>query len=435
MMNLGTILRPIPGAGMLAVSDQVVIGATLHESVLLDQAVSDALGSESWAVRRQAAFDASFSLIGAITKRLGIEGDREIIDLATELFATLGLGQLRFDISATGGEVIGSDLLFGGGYIERLGSLQGGTDGPSRGARLRHHADAFAAGFAAAAASIAFPSDWGSFEADETRCVAKSDSLCLFSLTRRPHTFQPGEGLCRADAEQLLGPDTTPDSEEMPVGQTTRDIVSSCVASDRGIIRISECRFALMPAAYRSQLTFDTLHLLEKRASNALRAPAPGLAAIFMDLAREASRAGMFQLVGSLYECAPLRDAFGPPPEDPHERVEQLTSIAGALGWGPISVLEFAPRSKLVIGATITPEAVYYAARHGGTPQSRLPGLQGLAEALYLLASDVDWEQAEIDTDFYRRIALDGPDLVVEESRSILSGDRECEIVVQHRQR
>ncbi len=425
MMNLGTILRPIAGAGLLSVSDQIVIGATHHESVLLDQAVSDALGSESWAVRRQAAFDASFALIGAITKRLGIEGSREILDLATELFATLGLGQLRFDITATGGEVSGSDLLFGGGFVERQGH--------GRPMKLRHQADAFAAGFTAAAASIAYPSDWGSFEADETRCVAKSDANCLFSLSRRPLTFQPGDGLSRIDAEQLMGPDATPESDPLPVAQTTRDIIASCVANDRGEIRISECRFAVMPAAYRAQLTFDTLHLLEKRSQSNTRAPAPKLASIFLDLAREANRAGSFHLVGSLFECAPLRDAFGPPPEDPHERVEQLTGIAGALGWGPVSVLELVPDQRLVLGVSVTPEAVYYAARHGGTPQSRLPGLQGLGEALFLLGSHIDWESQPIDVDLYRRLALEGPDLVVEETRSILSGDRECEIVVTRR--
>lgn len=426
MMNLGTILRPVAGAGLLAVSDQIVLGATNHESVLLDQAVSDALGSESWAVRRQAAFDASFAMIHAITKRLGIEGDREIVDLATELFTTLGLGQLRFDISATGGEVVGSDLLFGGGYLERQG------DG--RAPKLRHQCDAFAAGFVAAAASIAYPSDWGSFEADETRCVAKSDSLCLFSLSRRPLTFQPGDGLSRSDAEQLLGPDAPPESDPMPVGQTTRDILASCVASDRGIIRISDCRFALMPAAYRAQLTFDTLHLLEKRGQSAQRSPSAKLGSVFLELAREASRSGMFHLVGSLFECAPLRDAFGVPPEDPHERIEQLTSIAGALGWGPVSVLEYTPSSRLVLGVAVTPEAVYYAARHGGTPQSRLPGIQGLGEALFLLGTEVDWE-AGIEPDLYRRVSLDGPELMVEETRSILSGDRECEIVVTKRSR
>lgn len=421
MMNLGTILRPVPAAGLFAVSDQLVLGATHLESILVEQAVWDALGSEGWAVRRQAAFDASFALIGAIARRLGIEGDREILDLATELFATLGLGQIRFDISATGGEVIGADLLFGGGYRERYGEK----------ARMRHLADAFAAGFAAAAASIAYPSDWGSFEADESRCVARGDGMCLFTLSRRPLTFRPGEGLSKLDAEQLLGPDTPPESDPLPVGLTTRDLVASCVASDRGMIRISEVRFALLPASYRAQLTFDTLHLMEKRTAAPGQAPGARLAPIFLELTREATRAGMFHLVANLYESAPLRETFGPPPSDSHELAEQLAAVASALGWGSISVVELVPGERLVLSVPLTPEAVYYAARHGGTPQSRLPGLQGLAEALALLVSHVKFTGDGLPPDAYPKLAMEGPRIRTSETRSILAGDRECEVAVE----
>ncbi len=421
MMNLGTILRPVPAAGLLAVSDQLVIGATHHECVLLEQAVWDALGTEGWAVRRQAAFDASFALIGAITRRLGIEGDREIIDLATELFATLGLGQIRFDISATGGEMVGSDLLFGAGFRERYGER----------ARMRHLADAFASGFAAAAASLAYPSDWGSFEADETKCVARGDGVCLFTLTRRPLTFQPGEGLSRLDAEQLLGPDASADQEPVPVAATTRDLLASCVASDRGMIRISEVRFALLPASYRAQLTFDTLHLMEKRSSAGGRAAGGRLGPLFLDLAKDATRAGMFHLIAHLYESAPLRDAFGAAPTDPFELIEQLVAVAGALGWGSLSVVEFIPEKRLVITAPLTPEAVYYAARHGGTPQSRLPGLQGLVEAIAMLVTSVPFGGDGISAQAYAELATKGPALRSEETRSILSGDRESEVVVE----
>jgi hypothetical protein len=420
MMNLGTILRPVPAVGLFAVSDQLVYGATHLESILVEQAVWDALGSEGWAVRRQAAFDASFALIGAIARRLGIEGDREIVDLATELFATLGLGQIRFDISATGGEVIGSDLLFGAGYRERYGDK----------ARMRHLADAFAAGFAAAAASIAYPSDWGSFEADEARCVARGDGMCMFTLSRRPLTFRPGDGLSRLDAEQLIGPDSPPESDPLPVGLSTRDLVASCVASDRGTIRISEVRFALLPASYRAQLTYDTVHLMEKRNSSAGQAPGSRLAPLFLDLTREATRAGMFHLIANLYESAPLRDTFGPPPSDPHELVEQLAAVASALGWGAISVVELVPGESLVLSVPLTPEAVYYAARHGGTPTSRLPGLQGLAEALALLVNFVKFGGDGIAPDAYSRLAMNGPELRTQETRSILSGDRECEVAV-----
>ncbi len=422
MMSLGTIVRPVPDAGLFAVSDQIVIGGTHHDAVLLDQAVWDALGSEGWAVRRQAAFDASYALIGAIAKRLGIEGDREIVDLAIELFGTLGLGQLRFEIGATGGEVFGSDLLFGSGFRERYGETL----------RLRHHADAFAAGFAAAAASIAYPSDWGSFEADETQCLVRGDAGCVFSLSRRPQTFQPAEGLARSDAEQLVGPDAPPESDPAPVGLYTRDLVASCVANDKGIIRIGDVRFAVLPAAYRAQLTYDTLHLIEKRAS--ARGATTKLAPLFVELAKDATRTSMFHLVGALYDSAPLRDAFGAPPTDPHDLVEQLAAVAGALGWGSLAVTELVPNERLVVSVTLTPEVVYYAARHGGTPMSRLPGLQGLAEALALLVTHVDFSRGEgAPPGLYEKLMAESRPFHVEETRSILSGDRECEVVVDMR--
>lgn len=422
MMNLGTIIRPVQQAGLFAVSEQLVLGGSHHDAVLLDLAVWDALGSEGWAVRRQAAFDASYALIGAIAKRLGIEGDREIVDLATELFGTLGLGQLRFEISATGGEVFGNDLLFASGFRERYGDEL----------KVRHHADAFAAGFAAATASIAYPSDWGSFDAEETRCLVSGDASCVFSLSRRPTSFQPAEGLSKLDAEQLLGPDSPPESEPTPVGLYTRDLVASCVANDRGIIRLGDVRFAVLPAAYRAQLTFDTLHLIEKRSP--ARGAGARLAPLFVELARDASRAGSFHLIGALYDSAPLRDAFGTPPTDPHDRVEQLAAVAGALGWGSVGVTELVPGERLVATVTLTPEVVYYAARHGGTPTSRLPGLQGLVEALALLATHVDFSLGEgVPPGLYERLMQGGPRCRVEETRSILSGDRECEVVVDMR--
>lgn len=425
MMNLGTILRPVDGLGLLTVSDQLVVGTTVHESVLLDQAVADALGSEGWAVRRQAAFESSHAMIGAIATRLGIAGDREIIDLATELYATTGLGQLRFELSATGGQVVGTDLLFGAGARERVGASF----------KARHAADAFAAGFAAAAASIAYPSDWGSFEADETECVAKGDPTCRFTLSRRPLASQLGEGLARSDAEQLLGPDQPPETDPPAIEVTTRDTISACVANERGVIRIADCRFAFLPAAYRAQVIYDTLHLLEKRVVTPNRARddrAPRLAPVFLELVREATRSGAFQLIGSLVDSTPLRDVYGPPSTEANELLSRVVGVANAIGWGALTVGDHQPGKRLGLSTPMTPEAVFYAARHGGTPQPRLPALQGLAEAVFLLATRVEWQGRGVDAQLYSELARSGPTLSVEELRSVLSGDRECEVVVSH---
>ena len=107
-----------------------------------------------------------------------------------------------------------------------------------------------------------------------------------------------------------------------------------------------------------------------------------------------------------------------------------VTAVASALGWGAISVVELVPGETLVLSVPLTPEAVYYAARHGGTPTSRLPGLQGLAEALALLVNFVKFGGDGLAPDTYSRLAMNGPELRTQETRSILSGDRECEVAV-----
>jgi hypothetical protein len=94
-------------------------------------------------------------------------------------------------------------------------------------------------------------------------------------------------------------------------------------------------------------------------------------------------------------------------------------------------VVELTPGQRLVLSAPLTPEAVYYAARHGGTPQSRLPGLQGLAEALALLVSFVKFTGEGVTPDAYPKLARSGPIIRTQETRSILSGDRECEVAVE----
>ena len=102
-----------------------------------------------------------------------------------------------------------------------------------------------------------------------------------------------------------------------------------------------------------------------------------------------------------------------------------------ALGWGTITVIDFEVGRRRVLTTPLTPEAVYYAARHGGTPNSRMPGLQGLGEALALLAGFVELCTDQPVGERYQDLALRGPRFVVEEARSILSGDRECELVIE----
>ncbi len=394
--------------------------------MLIYQAVWDALGSESWAVSRHAAFSTSYRLLSSIAQNLGIEGAPQILDLAAELFAALGLGQLHVEVNAGGGGFTGEDLLLGSGFRERYGQRLA----------IRHRMDAFAAGYGAAATSVAFPSDWGTFEAEETSCVARGDAVCTFSLTRKPDPQRAGHAVTRHDANELVPEEL--DDEAMGSDPAARsaalDLLLGATSDDRGVVRLTPqngaspvgSRLALLPVSYRGQLVFDALHLLERRS--------PALAPLFVALVREATQAAVYLAIAEIDRSPGLLRLDRPATSE--ERAVRYSAIASALGWGSFAVAEFIPERRLVLKSPVTPEAVYYTTCHGGAPGVELPGLQGVAGAIALLTHEASAHVASRDHhvprfEEYPDVVRRGPDLRIEEARSIVRGDAECEIVVE----
>lgn len=428
MTNLGTLLRS--ELGLFSISDHLVQAVSHHDSVLLDQAVWDALGTESWAVSRHAAFATSYRMLSSIAKNLGIDGATQILDLAAELFGAVGLGQIHFEVSSGGGGFTGQDLLFGGGFRERYG--------PSL--TIKHRMDAFVAGYGAAAASVAFPSDWGSFEAEETSCVARGDAVCTFSLARRPDPQRSGHAVTRLDASELV---THAEEEDADVGvdreaqKAALDLLLATQSDEAGVLRLpstegssnGRSRLALLPVSYRAQLVFDALHLLEKRS--------PALAPVFLELVREATQAAAYLEIAELMRAPAIEKLDRPATGE--ERAMRFAGIASALGWGVFSVTDYVPERRLVLTTQVTPEAVYYTSRHGGAPGIELPGVQGVAGAIALLAHSSGHharvggegsERPSLRFEDYAELARTGPELHVEEVKSIVRGDAEGEIVV-----
>src|SRR5262249_10230528 len=141
-------------------------------ALFLDQTITDALGGEGWGVRQKAAFEASYLLLGSLSRDLAAGGTADFLTLATEGFAAPGHGLLPFDPTAAGGTVRGAALYHGHGFLEKYGDRVAN----------RKPLCAFAAGFCAAAASLAFPSDWGVLDAEEVSCVGRGDPECVFTL-------------------------------------------------------------------------------------------------------------------------------------------------------------------------------------------------------------------------------------------------------------
>jgi hypothetical protein len=414
----GHLVREVEPLGLLSLGDQLVTYQCHHHSLFLDQTVSDALGGEGWAVRRQAAFEASHALLASFYAEFGIIDPEERLELAGELFAAMGHGRLTFEITAEGGMVRGHELHYGTSFRDKYGSA----------IKNRRPVDTFAAGFVSAAASLAFPSDWGTLEADEVGCVARRDELCVLALTRRPERPRFGVVVTRPLVEQLPRPAPGEIPRPSPAAaRATADLarmLHGAPSDENGALAVFGVRVALIPVSYLNQITYDTVHLVEKRT--------PELFPLVLTLVREAAQIGAFHVLGGVLASPAWRAEHGPPAQEVEVRLEQLLGLARAMGWGVFDVEEFVPGRALVLRSAMTHENAYYATRHGATVRGRLFFQQGLALALMRLLVDVDFAAAEpIGRGTYDALFKGRTRYEVHETRSPLRGDGVCEVSVE----
>ena len=412
------VARAVPALGLLAIGEQLVVHTAHQQTLFLEQTVADALGGEAWGVRKQASFEASHALLAALATELGVTRAEERLELAAALFAALGHGRLRFEVGAEGGTVHGESLLGGRSRVER----HGGTP------RGRRPVDAFAAGWVAAAASLAFPSDWGLFDAEETTCVARGDDACSFTLARRLERPRFGVVVTRTRVEKSAAASArvaeVEDGEQARTAAGVSTILAALSADDRGRLRVFGVNLGVYPASYLAQSAFDTMHLVEKRS--------PELFSVYAALVREAAQTGTFHLLGGLLSSSQWIADFGLPAREPEARLQQLLGVARALGWGALEAGDFDPGRRLVLRAALTPESAYYAVRHGSTVRSRLATLQGTALGLMQLLHRVDFSaERPIVKETYDALFKSGVRFHAEESASTLRGDATCEVMVE----
>jgi hypothetical protein len=411
---LQELVGEIQPHGLLYVGDQLVLLHCHHHALFLEQTIFDALGGESLGVRRQAAFEAAHALLGPVLADQHAASPKEKLELAGELFAALGHGRLRFNLSAEGGMVQAESLHHATSFLAKYGGRV-----PNRSV-----VDAFAAGYCSAAASLSFPSDWGLLEADEVACMGRGDPICTFLLTRRPERPRFGAILTRKLLESSkvhVEPDGGAVSRARRAGSA---MLASLAADARGLIAAYGVNLAVQPVSYVDQMAYDTMTLVERRS--------PALLPVLEALLREAAQTGAFHLLGGMMASPSFVEMHGVVGRDQHQRLEQLLGLARALGWGAFSAPEFVPGRALSLRAPVTHESAYYSVRHGATPRPRLSFQQGTALAIMLLLHRVDFGVARpIDAGTYGELFKNGTRFQVEETRSPLRGDDACEVRVE----
>src|SRR5215470_1175667 len=163
----------LPQHDLMALAGVPAVYHCHHFNLFLDQTIDDALGPEGGtALRFTAAREAAYDLAMAIVVANGAVTPSERISAIQGVFSAMGHGRLNVASGPGGGDASGTHLHYGYTWGEKYGKT----------VRRRHPADAFAAGFAAAATEVAFDLPRESVAVNELECVALRQGQCQFAL-------------------------------------------------------------------------------------------------------------------------------------------------------------------------------------------------------------------------------------------------------------
>jgi hypothetical protein len=391
-----------------------------HFNLFLDQTIDDALGpAQGTKLRTEAAQESAFVLLSAVTEALGASTPVERIALAQMVFSTMGHGRLQLDLTNAGGSASGSFLHYGFSWREKYG----------RDIKRRRPADAFAAGFAAAAAEVAHDLPLWTLEARETACVSMRAPGCSFEVGPRVDA-KPADvpRVDKAATREVLTPvmdgDFEADIERIAVGLV--EYLSGVESDERGLVQAFGVFVTVHLAGYYNRLSYSAVERL--RDTNAPLVP------ILESLLRESGQVCVFHTFGGVLLSPEWEGLVGAPDGSVDAHVIGCAAIARSLGFGRWTVQELDPDQRLVLRTPVTYETPYCLIRHGrqSTPTSYF--LQGAGLAIMELAHRIDWKGSPRLSDaLYRRLFAAGAQWRVEQTADTAKGDPFCEVVVSRR--
>ena len=388
-----------------------------HFNLFLDQTVDDALGpQEGLKLRFLSARSAAFDLLQALAARAGASTPAEIIQLAEETFAGMGHGRLSIRVDADGGEAHGDHLHYGYSWREKYGHL------------VKRHlpADAFAAGFAAAAASVAFgrPPSMG---AEEDACLVARAPRCHFTL-KPEATPEPHRGsLSIDDSRAHVKPPLTGMNEEeiTTIAAGLRDFTASVSGDERGLVQAFGVYVTAHLTCYYNRLTYDTL--------DAVARSAPQSVPVVEDLFRESAHVCVFNTFGGILLSPEWEGLVAPLEGNPEEIVTGCMAIGRALGFGQWVLQDFVPNERLVMRTPSSYESVYTLHRRGVAERAIEYFSQGATLAIAQLAHRVPWSaRPALDSKLYAELFRGHLPWKIEQTRSLAMGHDYSEIVATH---
>jgi len=415
-LNLRSLRRYLLEQDLMFLAGEPVVYHCHHFNLFLDQTIDDALGSSEGArLRTRAGREFSHYLLRSLVKATGASTALERLQLASEVFSAMGHGRLDWDVDARGGTVRGSTLHYGFSWREKYGDQ----------IRRRHPADAFAAGFAAAALEVAYDQRPGGIAAEEKACIAMRAEQCEFALSQSDAAGDEHPHIGEAESAEVLGTPEDGIGEDViqPIAAGLKEFTAGVRGDERGLVQAFGVFATMHMAGYYNRISFDAVHELGQRS--------PQSVPVLEDLLRESGHVCVFNTFGGVLLSPEWEGLVGPVTDEPQVIVTWCMAIARAFGFGRWTVSEFEPGKRLVIRTSGSYESTYYRCRHGVAKRSNEYMLQGAAMATAQLAHRVNWTQKpELTPAYYQSLFKGGVPWRAEQTKSIVMGDPVSEVVV-----
>jgi hypothetical protein len=348
-----------------------------HYNLFFDQTVDDALGSErGLTIRTRAAHEASYRLLRGLFKKLPPTGPEERIALAVELFSDMGQGRIVLDVNDSGGHASANALHYGVAWNAKYG----------RKLKRRHPADAFAAGYIAATAELAFSLSAGELSCRQTDCIAMGARQSAFEVRRSGARFE-AKGIDRERIASIVPVAIGGVDEHRIVRHAHRlsDVLDALEPDERGLIGDYRVMLTVHPTDYYNHLSNRMLDIALTEKPRALDAA--------RELLTEAGRVCSYHSFGGILSSPEWEEIAGTP-SNTHDVVVGGISVARAMGYGRWTLESYVPEENLVLRSAGTSESVYGKLASVDTETACSYHFQGAALALMDLAHRVVWQPA-----------------------------------------
>lgn len=394
-----------------------VVAHCHHFNLFWDQTMDDALGeARGQEVRTRAAHKAAYRLLRGLVDSFPKTTPVERLGIAASAFAAMGHGKLHLAVGRSGGLVRGDYLHYGFGWREKYGGNF----------KRSAPADAFAAGFSAAATEVAYDLDPGCLLGVEERCIVDGSSGCEIRVGGGGEGVLP-QGVDLRSAKDVLPPTFEGLHEEQiaPTVAGLRDFLSGVAGDGRGVIEAFGVLVTQHLADYYNHAASDVLEIIASEKPEGVEA--------FRALLVEAGQVCAFHTFGGVLASPEWEAMVGAPSGDPLEIVVGCIALARSFGFGRWSIEAFEPNTRLVMTSPGTYETLFSRLISSDALRGPAGIFPGAGIGMMQLAHGVNWQpRPKIDGPLYLRLARESR-WEVEETSSIAAGDAIDRVVVMRR--